>query len=373
MPSRSRSRKLSTKNRVRKSLKRNTRKSLKRNTRKSLKRNIRKSLKRNMRKTKRRQRVNMKGGMESVIPSKKRPIDSDYSDDPDTKPTKKQKSLVYDKYTIFEIIDASLNEALENAVQGLTLFNILESPSSLFEFLLNLIHDKDSVSSFDILYEDPLLDYRFQEFGWDHFSGDYFSAREKFFTKRVEKNRELIRRGIDASERERVLKIELLPELIKWIIQANNINYATETERNLPQQGEIHRIQDWDPGCYMYVLTDKGMYTYTLGPTCDDSYLSKRRNPDYEESPQIRVVHPLLPSKDADIYTAGHFEVTKSIFSPFMHTVKIYNDSGHYRPKDFTEEEMKKIMKKFLKLNFSRWNFKFWNHGNASEKPDHIY
>ena len=70
MPSRSRSRKLSTKNRKNssKTLKRNTRKTLKRNTRKSLKINTRKSLKRNTRKSKRSRRVNrrrnMRGGEE---------------------------------------------------------------------------------------------------------------------------------------------------------------------------------------------------------------------------------------------------------------------------------------------------------------------
>ena len=65
MPSRSRSRKLSTKNRKNssKTLKRNTRKTLKRNTRKSLKRNTRKSLKRNTRKSKRSRRVNRRRNM----------------------------------------------------------------------------------------------------------------------------------------------------------------------------------------------------------------------------------------------------------------------------------------------------------------------
>ena len=69
MSSRSRSRKLSTKNRRNssKTLKRNTSKTLKRNTRKTLKRNTRKSLKRNVRKTKRSRRVNRRRNMRGVM------------------------------------------------------------------------------------------------------------------------------------------------------------------------------------------------------------------------------------------------------------------------------------------------------------------
>jgi hypothetical protein len=246
MPSRSRSRKLSSKNRVRKSLKRNTRKSLKRNKRKSLKINTRK--------TKRRQRVNMRGGVANTKKTIK-----------DTTATLNEVQGAINKEKLPDWRNRTSVKTQTIPERKGDLYDILKNKNTLKQY--NRTHPEDNI---------PLP----QEINRDYFTDD--------------------------------------------------IPLYRPLGQNIDDSGFVLK-----PGCYMFVLTTSN-YMYIYGP-CTDSKASilkleccKKEIRGWWPWFRYRVVHPLLPGRDEKVLTAGLF---------YFRNRKVYvsNNSGHYRPKPFTD------------------------------------
>lgn len=326
----SRSRKLSNKNRrnssktlkrnTRKSLKRNTRKSLKKNTRKTLKRNVRKTLKRNMRKSKRSRRVNMRGGGKGE--AKKSEIGKN------TLSPEGAVSYIYKRGERKGQRAAPPGEmmavlSIEEGASRTTLYDILENEEKLRKYLNTLDYNQ--------LLQDELV-------------------KREFITKG---GFESLHQGTDD---------ELKRLLIEDIIICNTKNFTTEYEKSLRPLGTLEKKPRYfGEGCYMYVLTNEGMYT--KGPLDYENEESCGQDKFFEDT-TIRIVHPLLPSAYAEIYTAGTFIVTKHWM---VMKVKVLNNSGHYRPKKFKQWEMSVISKYFRPLRFfTKWHLEFYNYYNPN-------
>ena len=271
----SRSRKLSTKNR------RNSSKTLKRDNRKSLKRNTRKSLKKNTRKTKRRNRVNMRGGSKSKNKDNVSRHDRVQADDSMINKKKLpswRERFYYTFFTKEQPPAPPLPPPPPPLPLPENLAVIKQKELEEIEYLHDILKNKETLQQYNSTHSKNNVPHP------DETNMDYFT---------------------------------------------DDIQLSRPLGQNIDAPGFV-----LNPGCYMFVLTISD-YMYIYGPCTDSTTPLSELECCKKEIlkrwwPSYRVVHPLLPDRDEQLLTAGLFAFRDG-------EVYVSNNSGHYRPKPFTE------------------------------------